>query len=368
LLRRGAGEVPHRQSTLRDACKPAAERATAMLSSLRFIIGAILAGATLYVSALGLLATARLKHMAKSGPIEVSRHLLFDDRVDWNQFYDPDSAQRFEKLARRPEASEPAETSDLAAPRIPELAAPEASIEPATRELSEERPADQSAPTSPPPAATVESRSPDHDEASTGDPLPARSITQAVTGSPAPARAGTPAATPGATTATEAPASSADSGPAEHSVEQASDAHPAMPPGNDSDVTSAVAPTESSGQRQSSPSLTDEELPVISPPPVFSPLAAPSIDERKTGATVVSPAAPLAARAAAHVTDRAIAPRRRKITLKARPARDPEPDEPEQKPRVVKRPQVHASHTWHTSRTSHLAPTYHDALPSLPSY
>jgi hypothetical protein len=339
-----------------------------MLSSLRFIIGAILAGATLYVSALGLLATARLKHMAKSGPIEVSRHLLFDDRVDWNQFYDPDSAQRFEKLARRPEASEPAETSDLAAPRIPELAAPEASIEPATRELSEERPADQSAPTSPPPAATVESRSPDRDEASTGNPLPARSITQAVTGSLAPASDDTPAGTPGATTATEPPASSVDSGPAERSVEQASDAHPAMPPGNDSDVTSAVAPTESSGQRQSSPSLTDEELPVISPPPVFSPLAAPSIDERKTGATVVSPAAPLAARAAAHVTDRAIAPRRRKITLKARPARDPEPDEPEQKPRVVKRPQVHASHTWHTSRTSHLAPTYHDALPSLPSY
>ena len=79
-----------------------------MLSSLRFIIGAILAGATLYVSALGLLATARLKHMAKAGPIEVSRHLLFDDRADWNQFYDPDSARRFEKLARRPEASEPA--------------------------------------------------------------------------------------------------------------------------------------------------------------------------------------------------------------------------------------------------------------------
>jgi hypothetical protein len=346
LLRRGAGEIPHRQSTLRDACKPAAERATAMLSSLRFIIGAVLAGATLYVSALGLLATARLKHMAKAGPIEVSRHLLFDDRVDWNQFYDPDTARRFEKLARRPEASEPAETSDLGAPRIPELAAPEASIEPSTRELSEQHP-DQSPPTSPPLAVTVESNSPDHDESGTGDPFPAQSITQAVTGSRAPASDDTPAETPGTAAATEAPASSVEP---------------------DGDITSAIAPSESSGQRQSSPPVGDEELPVIPPPPVFPPLAAPNLDERKTGATALAgsaiapPAAPLAARAAAHPTDRALAPRPRKITLKARAARDLEPDEPEQKTRVAKRPQMHTSHT------SRPAPTYHDAPPSLPSY
>src|SRR5271166_5010654 len=125
--RRSAGDIPHQQSTLREARRPAAERVTAMLSSLRFIIGAILAGATLYVSALGLLATARLRHMAKAGPIEVSRNLLFDDRADWNQFYDADGARRFEKLARKPSASEPAETSALGAPRAPEQAAPEAS-------------------------------------------------------------------------------------------------------------------------------------------------------------------------------------------------------------------------------------------------
>jgi len=308
-----------------------------MLSSLRFIIGAILAGATLYVSALGLLATARLKHMAKAGPIEVSRHLLFDDRADWNQFYDPDSARRFEKLARRPEASEPAETSALAAPGAPGQAAPEASIEPAAAKSSEQSPADQSAPTSPPVAATVEGKSPDHDESSTADPFPASTSTQAVTGSLAPASADTH--TPGAATATEAPASSVDPAPAERSMEQASDPHPAMPPGNDGDTTSAIAPSESSDQRQSSPPVGDEELPVIPPP--------------------------LAARAAAHPADRAIALRPRKITLKARPARDPEPDEPEQKTRVAKRPQVHISHTSHTR---HPAPTYHYAAPSLPSY
>ena len=340
-----------------------------MLSSLRFIIGAILAGATLYVSALGLLTTARLKHMAKAGPIEVSRHLLFDDRADWNQFYVPDSARRFEKLARRPEASEPAETSALAAPGAPGQAAPEASIEPAAAKSSEQSPADQSAPTSPPVAATVEGKSPDHDESSTADPFPASTSTQAVTGSLAPASADTH--TPGAATATEAPASSVDPAPAERSMEQASDPHPAMPPGNDGDTTSAIAPSESSDQRQSSPPVGDEELPVIPPPPVFPPLAAPNLDERKAGATapagsaIAPPAAPLAARAAAHPADRAIALRPRKITLKARPARDPEPDEPEQKTRVAKRPQVHISHTSHTR---HPAPTYHYAAPSLPSY
>jgi len=188
--------------------------------------------------------------MAKAGPIEVSRHLLFDDRADWNQFYDPDSARRFEKLARRPEASEPAETSALAAPGAPGQAAPEASIEPAAAKSSEQSPADQSAPTSPPVAATVEGKSPDHDESSTADPFPASTSTQAVTGSLAPASADTH--TPGAATATEAPASSVDPAPAERSMEQASDPHPAMPPGNDGDTTSAIAPSESSDQRQSS--------------------------------------------------------------------------------------------------------------------
>ena len=249
--------------------------------------------------------------MAKAGPIEVSRHLLFDDRADWNQFYDPDSARRFEKLARRPEASEPAETSALAAPGAPGQAAPEASIEPAAAKSSEQSPADQSAPTSPPVAATVEGKSPDHDESSTADPFPASTSTQAVTGSLAPASADTH--TPGAATATEAPASSVDPAPAERSMEQASDPHPAMPPGNDGDTTSAIAPSESSDQRQSSPPVGDEELPVIPPPPVFPPLAAPNLDERKAGATapagsaIAPPAAPLAARAAAHPADRAIA-------------------------------------------------------------
>src|SRR5271166_3940002 len=51
---------------------------------------------------------------------EVSRNLLFDDRMAWNQFYDADGARRFEKLERKPSASEPAETSALAAPRAPE--------------------------------------------------------------------------------------------------------------------------------------------------------------------------------------------------------------------------------------------------------
>jgi hypothetical protein len=69
-----------------------------MLSGFRFVIGAILATAMLGVSSLGVYTTVKLKHQAKAGPIESSRTLVFDDRADWNQFYDPDSARRFEEL------------------------------------------------------------------------------------------------------------------------------------------------------------------------------------------------------------------------------------------------------------------------------
>jgi hypothetical protein len=167
---------------LREPRKPAAERVTAMLSSLRFIIGAILAGATLYVSALGLHATARLRHMAKAGPIEVSRNLLFDDRVAWNQFYDADGARRFEKLARKPSASETAETSALGAPRAPEQAAPEASDQPAAEKPSEERLAEQSERKSPPVASAVESKPPDPDDSSAADRPPASTSGQVLNG------------------------------------------------------------------------------------------------------------------------------------------------------------------------------------------
>jgi hypothetical protein len=80
-----------------------------MLSDFRFVIGAILATAMLGMNSLGLYATVKLRHQTIAGPIESSRNPVFDDRADWNQFYYPDSARRFEELlARGASASEPA--------------------------------------------------------------------------------------------------------------------------------------------------------------------------------------------------------------------------------------------------------------------
>ncbi len=76
-----------------------------MLPDLRFAIGAILATSMLAVTTLGLFTATRLTHQAKPGPLETSRNLAFDDRSDWNQFYDPESARRFEELARKSDGS-----------------------------------------------------------------------------------------------------------------------------------------------------------------------------------------------------------------------------------------------------------------------
>jgi hypothetical protein len=75
-----------------------------MLPDFRFVIGAVLALAVLATTAFGMLVAVRATHQTKAGPLEVSRNLAFDDRADWNQFYDPDSGRRFEELARKSDA------------------------------------------------------------------------------------------------------------------------------------------------------------------------------------------------------------------------------------------------------------------------
>jgi hypothetical protein len=72
-----------------------------MLPDLRYVIGATLATAFLAVNSLGLFATVHLAHPAKLGPIEASRPMAFADRVDWNQFADPDGVWRLDELARK---------------------------------------------------------------------------------------------------------------------------------------------------------------------------------------------------------------------------------------------------------------------------
>jgi hypothetical protein len=60
----------------------------------------------LAVVCLSLVAAVYVTHQGKVGPLELSRKLPFDDRSDWNQFYDPESARRFAGLAHRAYASE----------------------------------------------------------------------------------------------------------------------------------------------------------------------------------------------------------------------------------------------------------------------
>jgi len=83
-----------------------------MWPDFRFVIGAALALAVLAVAAIGLLTAVRVTHQAKVGPFESSRSLVFDNRTDWNPFYDSDNARRFDALARKSEGAQPPPAGD----------------------------------------------------------------------------------------------------------------------------------------------------------------------------------------------------------------------------------------------------------------
>src|SRR3984893_2467901 len=84
---------------------PGAERGTVngMLPDFRFVLGAILAISMLAVAGLGLVTSVRLLHEAQMNPREDQRSLAFAGHAEWNQFYDPDGARRFEGLAGKTE-------------------------------------------------------------------------------------------------------------------------------------------------------------------------------------------------------------------------------------------------------------------------
>jgi hypothetical protein len=109
-----------------------------MLPDFRFILGAILALTMLAVGGLGLVTSVRLVREAHMAPLE-SRSLAYAGHAEWNQFYDPESARRFEGLSGKTEApvsearrEPPAETSALAPPEpAPPAIAAEATATPA---------------------------------------------------------------------------------------------------------------------------------------------------------------------------------------------------------------------------------------------
>jgi hypothetical protein len=114
-----------RKSAAWAPMRPGAERGTVngMLPDFRFVLGAILAIAVLAVAGLGLATSVQLAHEARMNPIEDARSLAFAGHAEWNQFYDPEGARRFEGLAGKTEGpvagarlETAAETSGIAPP------------------------------------------------------------------------------------------------------------------------------------------------------------------------------------------------------------------------------------------------------------
>jgi hypothetical protein len=101
-----------------------------MLPDFRFALGAFLAIALLAVAGLGLVTSVRLMHEARIGPLEDSHGLAYAGHAEWNQFYDPDAARRFEGLKKiegplaETRFETPDETSGLAPVSAPVIAPP----------------------------------------------------------------------------------------------------------------------------------------------------------------------------------------------------------------------------------------------------
>jgi hypothetical protein len=311
-----------------------------MLSGLRFIMGAILASATLMVSALGLLSIVKLGQITTAGPTQVSRNLSFDDRTDWNQFYDADSGWRFEQLARKRIDVEPEQTSAVAPIHPPQPAA-EPSAQPAVKDPLDEH-AEPSGRKSPL-ASTPESTAPVHVESglSAAPPASTPSTSTSLPALVAPAElatatvAATPPATPVAVVAT--------------TVVAPSSAEPPQPEPPAARLTTGIP-------------VGDEEPPLPAQPDAASveerhtivPATAGSANARHVEPPRVLPASPLAA--TPHI-ERATPMRPRRTAQKSRRPGEEGPA----KPHAVQRRHVQASRS--APRES-----YPSALPSWQPY
>jgi hypothetical protein len=246
-----------------------------MLSNLRFVIGAVLVAAALAVIVPALFTSNRLTHQAKVGPLETSRNLPFDDRSDWNQFYDPESTRRFEELARKPDASTqqagngpadaaPAASTDSEVAALPPDAAPSA-------DLAMPSAADLTSTEAPREMGAGEAARPKGSAAPTDEPRE--------TGTLSPASA---ARTPGQDN--EASPMVPDEPPAAAQQAAPTNAIETQPPKNDN-VKSEAAKIEPD---KSEPAKTETKTETPVPVPAAKPAAAPT--ERKAKPVVRAPA------------------------------------------------------------------------------
>src|SRR5579863_2341779 len=162
-----------------SATRPGAERGTVnrMLPDFRFVLGAILAITLLAVAGLGLVTSVRLVQEARINPIEDARSLAFAGHAQWNQFYDPEGARRFEDLASKAPATEarletPADTAELAPP-VAAPAAPAAVPQEAPQEAPQEETASLPANQPDPVIGAADAPSVADDKPPASDPPPA---------------------------------------------------------------------------------------------------------------------------------------------------------------------------------------------------
>jgi hypothetical protein len=259
-----------------------------MVPDFRFVLGAILAIALLAVAGLGLVTSVRLVQEAHINPIEDARSLAFAGHAQWNQFYDPDGARRFEDLAGKAPATEarletPADTAEMAPPVAAPAAVPEAVPPETPPEQTASLPASQPDPVIG--AADVpniaDGKPPASDSPLTDSPqLPETATAVSIAAPPAPAARAS--AAPAPAPAAAAPAPEVPSPPAadDPSTERVASAPPMVPESDLRQEPAVEAPIEpqveprpeaqaSAGTETAVDPLADPPTPRARPKPSF---------------------------------------------------------------------------------------------------
>ena len=243
-----------------------------MLPDFRFVLGAILAITLLAVAGLGLVASVRLVQEARINPIEDARSLAFAGHAQWNQFYDPEGARRFEDLAGKAPATEtrletPADTAEMAPPVA--APAPAAAPHEAPQEQTASLPARQPDPIT----GAVDARNIADDKPPASDPPPADPAQL-----PETVAAVSVAAPPAPAVAAAAPQLPAPAGAGAPPTERVASA-PAMVPESELRQEPAVEPAVEPRPQAQAPAATETAVDPLPTPP--TPRARPKPSFRK---------------------------------------------------------------------------------------